>query len=195
MLKEREWRRIRFKTGGIDSREYAISKGAYVRNGYIDVTEKWMKDSKPNSHKIIRLNEYEVNGTTYFVDGINVKNIHSKRELEVAEILESVLGGEIKLVPEINGQYSGISTPDYIYRGQRYDLKELKGCSKDAIRNAIHKKKKQADNFIIDITESGLSEEEINVQAEEVFTSFNTDFVQTLILIKNKTILRILQRK
>lgn len=43
-------------------------------------------------------------------------------------------------------------TPDYIYKGDRFDLKELNGASDKAIYNAIHKKKEQANNFIIDIS-------------------------------------------
>ena len=72
---------------------------------------------------------------------------------------------------------------------------KLKGMSKDVIRNAIHKKREQANNFIIDISQCPLEIEEINSQLEAIYTSYNTSFVDTLILIKDNDILRILQRK
>lgn len=166
-----------------------------ISGSFWDATEDWFRNASPNSQIIEELKEYTVNGVTYKIDGVNVKQNNSERELQVAELLRSTFGGDIKLVPEINGKYLEVQTPDYIYNGERYDLKELTGKSKDAIRNAIHKKGKQAENFIIDVTNNMLSMEEINRQAEAVFTSFNTKFVNKLIIVKGDKILRILQRK
>lgn len=164
-------------------------------NGFKDVTKDWIIKSSQDNFEIEELGEFTVDGVSYVVDGKNVKQNNSPRELEVARLLQTALGGEIKLVPEINGIYSNIKTPDYIFNGHRYDLKELTGTSKDAIRNAIHKKREQADNFIIDITKCRLGAEEINKQAESVFYSYNTRFVDTIILVNGDTILRILKRK
>lgn len=99
------------------------------------------------------------------------------------------------MVPEVNGKYSNVKTPDYIYNGDKYDLKEIHGMSKDALRNAIHKKAGQAENFIIDVTESKLELDEINRQAENIFISYNTGFVKTIVLLKGQKIIRVLKRK
>lgn len=161
---------------------------------YKDVLEEWLKDAKPNTHEIIKLEEYSVCGITYKVDNINVKQNNSRREIEVAQLLKDVFGGEIKLVPEINGKYTGVSTPDYIFKNQKWDLKELNGSGKDAVRDAIKKKYKQADNFIIDITKCKLTEKEVLKQAESVFSSNNTRFVNNLMIIKENEIISVLKR-
>lgn len=162
---------------------------------FVDVANQLFKSTESPTPNVELLSEFVVDGVNYAVDNVNVKQNNSLRELEVAELLKNVLGGEIKLVPEIKGKYKNVKTPDYIFNGERYDLKELTGISKDAIRNAIHKKREQADNFVIDITKCKLEMEEINRQAESVFTSYNTGFVKTIILVKGNEILRILQRK
>lgn len=190
--KEKIWRHVRLRTGELDSREYAADKNA---KQFIDITEEWTENAVPGSGKIEELGAFTVNGISYIVDGINVKQNNSKRELEVAKILQDTFGGDIQFVPEVNGKYSNVKTPDYIYNGDKYDLKEIRGMSKDALRNAIHKKAGQAENFIIDVTESKLELDEINRQAENVFISYNTGFVKTIILLKGQRIIRVLKRK
>lgn len=176
----------------LTSDEYSQEENRKETISFEEVTNTWLTDAEGS---VTELNEIEIGGTKYIVDGKNVKQNNSKRELEVADILKNALGGKIELVPEVSGIYNNVNTPDYLFNGYRYDLKELKGTSKDAIRNAIHKKRKQADNFVIDISECPLDINEINQQLEDVFTSYNTSFVNTLILIKDSDVLRILQRK
>lgn len=164
-------------------------------NNCIDVTAEWLRSATPNSHEVRELSEYTVDEVIYKVDNINVRQNNSKRELQVAELLRRTFGGEICLVPETAGEYRGIKTPDYLYRGERYDHKELLGNSKDIIRNAIHKKKNQADNFIIDITRCELDFSEVKRQAEHVFVSYNTSFVKRLIIVKGDEVISVLERK
>ena len=66
---------------------------------------------------------------------------------------------------------------------------------KDGIRNAIHKKRDQADNFIIDISKSEVTENELNKQIENVFNSYNTQFVDTIMVIKGEDVVKILKRQ
>lgn len=162
-------------------------------SSFEDITEK-IKNTEKKDFDIVELQEITVNDVKYTIDGVNVKQNNSQRELEVANILKESLGYKVELVPEVNGKYSNVKTPDYLLDGHRYDLKELEGKSKDAIRNAVHKKKDQAENFIIDISKCPLDMEEINRQMEAVFYSYNTEFVETLILVKDSEVLRILQR-
>lgn len=162
---------------------------------YEDVTDKWKSEATPNSHDVIEAQTYTYDNVTYKVDGINVQQNNSIRELEVAELLKEQLGGEIKLIPEVKGKYSNIKTPDYLYRGDRWDLKELASKSKEGIRNAIHKKKAQADNFIIDISNNELPINDIYAQAEKIFTFDNTKFVHKVMIIKGNEILKIYERK
>lgn len=162
---------------------------------YSDVLDEWIENASPNSHAIEEILEYTVDDVVYTVDHVNVSQNNSQHELEIADLLKRTFGGEIKLVPEIKGKYKGVKTPDYLYKGEKWDLKELNGSSKDAIRNAIKGKKKQADNFIIDITNvKELTVEDLYKQAENVFFSPNTNFVKRLMIVKDGKVIRILNR-
>ena len=158
-----------------------------------EITGEIPKETEQTA-KVVTVPRVTVDGRTYAVDGVNVVQNHSEREKEVAELLSQKLGSLVQLIPEVHGYYTRVKTPDYMIDGEKFDLKELTGASKDAIRNAIHKKQKQADNFVIDISKCSLSLENINDQAEKIFQSYNTEFVNMLILIKDNDVLRILQR-
>lgn len=187
-----------------DKRMYAARReewsketvNAERKKAYKDVLQEWLQNASPNSHKIQEMKEFIADGIVYTVDGTNVCQNNSKREIEVANLLQNTFGGEIKLVPEIKGKYKGVKTPDYIYNGERWDLKELNGSSKDAIRNAIKSKRKQADNFIIDITNvKKLTVYDIYKQAENVFYTPNTAFVNKLMIVEGDKVKYILSRK
>ncbi|MGN0331489.1 MAG: phage minor capsid protein [Lachnospiraceae bacterium] len=166
-------------------------------NVYEDVTQKWILNDINIQGSLTELQSYEVKGVRYNIDGINVKQNNSKRELEVADILRKTLGVDVYLVPEVNGKYNNVSTPDYIINDGRWDLKELnQGTSKELLRNIVHKKKEQAENFIFDISECKLDIEEINRQAGCIFdTYYNTKHVNTIMLIKGNEIVKILKKK
>lgn len=191
--KEKIWKHVRFRTGGLDKNEYIDTKDATKIVGFSDVTEEWINSATPNSKEIKDLTEYVVDDVTYKVDGKSVLLDYSNKEKEVAELLEKQLGGEMFMVPRILNP-PGISTPDYIFRKENFDLKELSGTSKNLVYNAISKKKRQASNFILDASNCVLSEEEIHRQIDYVYWSRHTIFVKTIILIRDGKILRIFTR-
>lgn len=160
---------------------------------YTDVTEKWRAEATPNSNAVQDLQEYTANGVTYKADGHNVVLDYSPHEKEIAELLEKEFGGEMYMVPRVN-EPSGISTPDFLFRGQRFDLKSISGGGKSTIYNAVAKKAQQAENFILDVTESPLSMKEIEKQSNLLFSSSHTKFVKTIILLKNGSVLKVLMR-
>ena len=176
----KEWQDIQFKTGGMGRS--------------VDVTEEWIKGATPNSHEIVDLSEYTSNGTTYKVDGKHVLLDYSDKEKQVAQLLERELGGEISMVPRVLNP-PGISTPDYMFRGEAYDLKELSGTSKNLVYNVISKKKRQAGNFVLDISKCPLDEDGIYKQVDDIYWSRHTAFVDKIILIKDDQIRKILIRK
>ena len=131
------------------------------------------------------LNEYTCNGITYTVDGKNVVLDYSPHEKEIAELLAKEVGGEIFMVPRVNNP-AGVSTPDYIFHGNPYDLKTLEpGATSNTIFNRVKKAHRQARNFIIDATRSGLSHEQILQQIEKIYWSNNTKFVHEMIIVRN----------
>ncbi len=189
------WRNVKFRTGSMEAKEYVATKVTRIGDQYEDVTEELLQNIIPNKYVTEKLTEFTVDEVTYVVDGVNVIQNNSDREVQVGKILGGIFKTDVKLVPEVRGKYKNVSTPDYYINGEKWDLKELRGESKDAIRNAISKKKKQANNFVIDITEYKLDILEVNKQAEFVFSANNTKFVKTLAIIQDEQIIRILRRK
>ena len=142
---------------------------------------------------MLELQEYTFNEVIDKVDGHNVVLDHDAHEKEIAELLEREVGGELYLVPRVN-EPQGVPTPDFLFHGARYDLKTLRGNSKNTIYNAVAKQADQADNFILDVTDCPLSEEDIYKQAEALFRSTHTKFIDTVVLVRNMKIIRVLQR-
>lgn len=166
-----------------------------ANNNFNDVTRVWLERNKNSNGEVVELSEYTVGGETYVMDGRNVSQNNSPRELEVAQILKRKLGWRIELIPEIKGIYRGIKTPDYVCNGERWDLKELKkGTSKNLLRDTAHKHKDQAENFIFDITSCALDYKEINRQAEGIFKNYNTEHVKRVMLIRGDEIIRIMEK-
>lgn len=162
--------------------------------GFLDVTKEYLAQADGRQGSVMELQEYESGGITYKVDDVHVKQRHDDRELEIADLLKKKLGVDIKIVPEVNGKYQHVPTPDYLIGRQRWDLKELKtGTSKELLRNIAHKKRKQAENFVFDITKCQLGIEELNRQAEALFNEYyNTKHVDGVIFVNGEEIVRIL---
>ena len=162
---------------------------------FVDITGKWYPEAIPNSHAVQDLQEYTVNGTAYKVDGHNVVLDYSPHEKEIAELLEREVGGEICMVPRVNNP-QGVSTPDYMFNGKAYDLKTIgKTTGKNPIVNRIKKAKGQACNFIIDITESILSDELVSAQINRIYTDKETEFVDEIAVIRNGRIEQVVKRQ
>lgn len=191
--KQKEWKHVRMRTGSVDSRKHIDFRDLEKLQGVKDITEEWKKTATPNSYDIEEIRQYKIGDSVYTVDGKNVLLDYSDKERRIAELLKEELGGKISMVPRVlNPQ--GISTPDYIFRNEAFDLKELSGTSKNLVYNAIAKKKRQASNFILDISKSPLDENEIIRQIEEVYWSRHTMFVQKIIVIKDGKIRKIYKR-
>lgn len=164
------------------------------KKGKVDVLEDFNSKAKPKSGSIIYDKSFTYEGVTYDVDGINVKQHNNPHEIAVGEMLHNKFGGNIEFVPEVNGKYNYVKTPDYIWNDEKWDLKELNGKSSDAIRNAIKSKEKQSHNFIIDITNYQNDIDDVLKQCEIVFNASNTKFVEHLMIIKDMKVLHIFKR-
>ena len=161
---------------------------------YTDATKAWYEEATPNSHPVSDLRELTIDGNTYRVDGRNVVLDYSAHEKEIAELLEKEFGGEMQMVPRINNP-QGISTPDYLFRGERYDLKTIgKTTGKNPLFNRIKNAKGQAENFVLDITNAKLEQKFVDEQLGKVFWSNNTKYVKKIILVRDGRILKIVVR-
>lgn len=165
------------------------------RKGFADITGKWYPDAKPNSHPVRDLQEYTVNGVTYKVDGHNVVLDYKPHEKEIAQLLEQEIGGELFMIPRVNNP-QGVSTPDYLFHGRGYDLKTLgKDAGKNTIFNRVKNAKKQAHNFIIDVTAATkLDDQAIDSQLEKIFRDRDTLFVDEIIVIQGENIVKVVKR-
>ena len=159
-----------------------------------DITDK-LKYKEDKEANIETLDRYIVEDKEYMIDGINVIQRHDDYEKGIANMISSSLHKEVSLVPEITGKYKNISAPDFEIDGKKFDLKKLNGESKDAIRNAIKRKEKQADNFIIDISDYKLDNDAVTQQIDTIFNAYNTKFVNSLTIIENGKIKKIVKRK
>lgn len=159
-----------------------------------DVTTAYFEAATPNSHTVQDLHTYMVHGVPYTVDGQNIVLDYTPHEKETAKLLERELGGEIYMVPRINLP-PGISTPDYLFRGMRFDLKTIFGQGKNVLYDAVAKRAAQSENFIFDLTQCPLDEAEISRQITLIYRSTHTRFVDVVILVKGVSITHILQRK
>lgn len=162
--------------------------------GFEDVTAQYFATAAPNSHAVQDLLTYVVYDTAYMVDGDHVVLDYTPHEKEVAELLERELGGEFFMVPRVNTP-EGVSTPDYLFRGQAYDLKTLgPKAGKNAIYNRVKKARRQAKNFVVDITRALLDEAFIGEQLQKIYTMNETAFVDEVIVIEGGNIIKIVKR-
>lgn len=132
---------------------------------------------------------YIKEGIRYDVDGKNVILDHSDHEKEIGRLLSRIKNGHVEYIPRVTGKFKSIETPDYLFDGiETWDLKDYSGSSKDALRNIIKDKSGQANHFIIDVSDSSLSDIEFRRQAVIVFKAYNTSFVNEVIVIRNGNI-------
>lgn len=163
-------------------------------NCFIDITEDWLNNATPNSHEVLdALFFQDKNGIKYFVDGKNVVLDYSVQEKEIALWLENTFGGEIYMIPRVNIP-EGISTPDYFFKGEYWDLKEIRGNGAHTLDSALKKNKNQAYNFIFDITKSKMTNKEVLYQIKSIYFAKDRKWVQKIIF-KNDCSIKIYKRK
>ena len=164
------------------------------KSNYLDITEKTLNNG--NQKYKLKEQQYYVDetGNRYNVDGKYVILKPTEREKEVANMLGNLYGGKIKIIPRIN-EPKNIKTPDYIVKNKKYDLKQVNGNGKYVIQGNLKGKQKQADNFVIDITKSKMSTDEAIKQIKNIYNSKHFLWLDRIILLKDKEILKIYKRK
>ena len=162
---------------------------------YRDITVEMYKTAKPKTGKVMIMDYVENDGKKYFVDNSKVIYKHSKREIEVAYLLNEIFGGDVKVLPNINFP-QGIKTSDYIFRNERIDLKTIiSKRNKDCLKTSLRNKERQAHNFIIDNTAKKVSTESMIKQMKEIYELKGFLWVDTIYLLENKNFIKIFKRK
>lgn len=152
---------------------------------YTDVTSEWIINAKPNTHIVKDRKYFEHSGIKYKVDNKNIVLDYSNNEKDVAIWLENTFGGEIYMLPRIN-KPDGIQTADYLFRGEYWDLKTINGSGKRILEDSIKKKKRQAKNFIFDITNSKIEKYNLFEQLKKLYNSKATDWIDKIIIKKGE---------
>lgn len=186
------------KTSGLPTkidrlRVEGYEKVKVSKANYKDITQEWLDNATPNSHKVLDRNYFEYEGVKYEVDGKNVVLDYSSKEKDIAEWLENTFGGEIYMTPRVN-KPDGIKTADYLFRNEYWDLKEIKSSGKKVIDNRVNGLKGQTRNFLFDISNNLLNDEEIINQVERMYKSPKRDWVDKVILIRDKNLIKIYER-
>ncbi len=160
---------------------------------YIDYTEKMLK--KKNKFNIISDAKYfeDNNGLRHYVDGLSVVLDHTAEEKEIAEWILKTFGGIVLMCPRVNYP-DGIKTPDYIWNGEKWDLKIIYHYNVRVIDNLIKDKKNQSQNFIIDISYLNV---DFDIFERQIKAIFNSDFRYwvKMIIIKNNNHFKCYKKK
>lgn len=85
-------------------------------------------------------------------------------------------------------------TADYLFRDEYWDLKNIIGDGKRVIEDLIKKKKRQSLNFIIDITDSKISDIDLMRQINKLFVSKTTNWVEKIIVKDKEEIIIICEK-
>lgn len=160
---------------------------------FVDITRTWFKDAVPKSHPVVKLQKYVKDGKTYVVDGFHVVMKPSPNEIRVANLLREKIGGEICIVPKVNYP-ERVGTPDYLFNGIGYDLKTITGCGNSTLRDAVKRKRGQSTRFIFDLSNSTLTDADVERQMHGMFGNPQTNFVKEIVVIRGNNIEKVYRR-
>lgn len=191
--KQKEWKHVRMRTGDMSIQEYTEEKKKQMFfTPPKEITNKWT-DSAGKSGTVDNLQNIIIDTQEYRVDGRYVVLDYSEHEKNVAEIIAKMYGKEVQMIPRVVYP-QGVSTPDFKIEGKGWDLKTISTGGKNVLYNAIKKKKRQAGNFIFDITDCPLKEGEIMEQVNNLFRSTHLSFLEEVALYKDRKIVGVYQR-
>lgn len=161
------------------------------KQNYIDVTKEWMNKSKRFSN-VLDAKYYEHNNKRYYVDNKNVVLDYSRHEKEVAKLLTKTFGGTIYMMPRINIP-EGIKTPDYMWNNEYWDLKIVRGNSKNTIDSILKDNKTQAKNFILIINSNNI-QKYIN-QIKSIYNNRYRKWIKNIIALNHNKIILLYEKR
>ncbi len=169
-----------------------------INKNYIDKTHVWLHTKSKNSRNIELQMYYEDSGNIYYVDNKKVVMDYSKKELEIANWLKDTFNEKVILLPKVNYP-EHVQTPDYIFKGEKWDLKEIKNATSKlrAVDNVIKKSKNQSENFILDITSSNLDDSLIIKQVINTFSHGKCyrHWVKRIIIKRNDNLIGFFEKR
>ena len=155
---------------------------------YKDITNSFRKKVIESKSKAEERDWFKINGKVYRIgksnpDGIRLRKNTDPNVKPIAEWLQIELGGKVFINPEpISAPFK---TADFMYRNQKWELKTPKSNGEYVLSNSINSGKGQANNFIVDFSNSKLTYEEILNQVENAFNKEYISWFKKLIIKKD----------
>lgn len=156
--------------------------------------KNWKETSSNKSGEIKDLFEYSVNGVNYKVDGKHVVLDYNKEEKQIAEMIAKKYGKNVEMIPRVLYP-NNIKTPDFLIDKIKYDLKTPTGSGKNTIYDIVKSSKNQANNFILDLSKTKLTIEEVERQINKIYKSMHTNFVNEIVVFKDMNLIEVYYRK
>lgn len=147
-----------------------------IKSNYEKITKKWI-DGKNNKENIVIKHKngdtFKYKGKEYTIDGKNIVIDYKKGEENFAEWLSKRTNKKIEMYPRFN-KPDGFKSADYKIGREYFDYKHTTGSSSQLIMHNLRGKEKQSNNFIIEITNKDIfnNQEEITRQVAETFRRY-----------------------
>lgn len=155
-----------------------MSQGSLIeqrpRHTAADVTDEYLLAAAPKKGKITRDKGYN-------------EKIH-KNEIDFADWLHNYLGGEIKLLEEVN--QDKINTPDFIWNGRFWDLKtaSTEKSANSAIRKGLHQIEANPGGIFLDFGENDISLDTLLDVIENRMKWYPQQKIDIMIVLKGEVV-------
>jgi len=153
---------------------------------YINITNEWKQSRTTNRHKVKERNFVRIDERIYKISKSN-KNVVFEKDIEllrpIAKWMSKTFGSKVYINPTVKVPEK-IRTPDFTYKNEQWDLKTILGNNLDY---SVKKTKGQANNFILDLTNSKLDFKEILNQLHRIYNSPYRKWVNIIIIKKGNT--------
>lgn len=156
-------------------------KDLWIKKAYVNVKKSEIDSIKHKEKGIYNLNEVNIDGKKYVVDGKNVILDHSEDEINIANWIVNNIGGEVYLYPRIV-MPKGIRTPDYIWNDEKWDLKTINSHGKNTLTTAVKNTKNQSNNLILDLINDEYTDEEILKNMDRIYLNKTYRFLNRIII-------------
>ena len=139
---------------------------------------------------------FNYKGRIYINDKVTsvFRSSNLKEEYSFGVWLNRTFNEDVKMLPEIiKPKY--VQTPDYLFKGEYWDLKTVKVKGKNFMYRSIKNKVEQSNNFMFDLSNIDIHKDEITIHLKEVFTNENTSFIKKILVKTKDGKYKILKRK
>ena len=152
---------------------------------YKNITSNFKKSVIERNFKVVERDWFKYDGKLYQIgkqnpDNIRLRPNNDKNVKLIARWLQNELGGKVFINPEPISDPFRVS--DFMYRNQKWELKTYSKENKKAVFNEINRGKGQANNFIIDFSNSPLTYEEMLNQVDYTFKRNHINWFRKLII-------------